>query len=140
MIQCKIFDSLEDFFIWHGSLIDPEVGTINRSLVYSTANMVAGGNKTIGYSPPIPHPSQNFTLDEWGVLSSITPRLVQAMEDAGITTNHTKIMCQIDAKCPENMVPDSLVNLATVQVQGWSRDLVEEGVVQHSDLGTNTGT
>jgi len=121
--------TLSEFYAWQGTDEDPAPGTVNHTLGYSTANLREGGNKTVRYSRPLPHPSQEVVRDVRGMPSNITPKRNTAMENAGITTNHSDVIWVIDDNCPPDDMPSDLIDQEEAKRQGWCRDLEEEGII-----------
>ena len=110
LLGYKIFDTLQDFYDWQGYNGNPNIGTVNKIMGYSTDNPI----DSIRFTIPIPHSTAtSITYDDLGMPTSITGSDLRALSP-------------VTSDCPIECVPTGLITKASAIAEGWDLEPIDE--------------
>lgn len=96
-------NTLENFYAWQGTNGNPEIGTVNEILGFSTNNP-----NTYRYTKPILHKDSTCDYDSYDMPIVGT-----------ITGVETDVYYVIETDCPSNKVPTGLITVEEFESLDW---------------------
>ena len=107
-------DTLENFYLWQGHDVDPDIGTVNQLMGY---NMSAFAGSR--YSKPLIHKNSTVTLD-------FTNESEGMPVEGTIEGVEKDVIWPIDSHCPPSKIPNNLLTQEEFDVLNWVNNDIDE--------------